>query len=85
MVPGMMHCGGGSGATYFDTLQAMERWMDTGTAPERLVATEYDPPAALIVLPDSKKLRTHPLCAWPKVARYSGKGSSNDAANFSCQ
>ncbi|GFE82411.1 putative esterase [Steroidobacter agaridevorans] len=85
MVPGMMHCGGGSGATYFEKLEAMERWMESGTAPERIIATEYDPPASLIVLPDSKKVRTRPLCAWPKTAHYSGKGSSDDAANFSCQ
>jgi feruloyl esterase len=85
MVPGMMHCGGGSGATYFEKVEAMDRWIESGTAPERIVATEYDPPASLIVLPDSTKVSTHPLCAWPKVARYSGKGSSDDAANFSCQ
>ena len=28
--------------------------------------------------------RTRPLCAYPKVARYSGQGSIDDAANFSC-
>ena len=29
--------------------------------------------------------RTRPLCPWPKVARYKGSGSVEDAANFSCQ
>jgi hypothetical protein len=29
--------------------------------------------------------RTRPLCAYPKVARYTGSGSVEDAANFSCQ
>ncbi len=28
--------------------------------------------------------RTRPLCAYPQVARYSGKGSTDEAANFSC-
>ena len=28
--------------------------------------------------------RTRPLCAYPQVARYSGAGSTDDAANFSC-
>ena len=30
-------------------------------------------------------VRTRPLCAYPNVARYSGSGSIDDAANFSCQ
>ena len=29
--------------------------------------------------------RSRPLCAYPKVARYSGSGSLEDAANFSCK
>jgi len=29
-------------------------------------------------------VRTRPLCPYPQVARYSGKGSSDDAANFHC-
>ena len=29
--------------------------------------------------------RSRPLCAYPKVARYKGSGSLDDAASFSCQ
>ncbi len=29
--------------------------------------------------------RTRPLCVFPKVAVYKGRGSTNDAANFSCR
>jgi feruloyl esterase len=85
MVPGMMHCWGGPGATDFDKVEAMDRWMESGTAPDRIIATEYDPPASVLVLPNSKKVRTRPLCAWPKVAQYSGTGSSDDAASFTCR
>jgi feruloyl esterase len=28
--------------------------------------------------------RTRPLCAYPRVARYQGHGSIDDAANFRC-
>jgi len=28
---------------------------------------------------------TRPLCAYPKYAYYSGRGDSNDAANFECR
>jgi len=27
---------------------------------------------------------TRPLCAYPNVARYVGRGSTNDATNFRC-
>jgi feruloyl esterase len=33
---------------------------------------------------DGKADRTRPLCAFPKVARWNGSGSTDDAANFSC-
>jgi len=29
--------------------------------------------------------RTRPLCPYPKVARWTGHGSRDDAANFQCE
>lgn len=77
MVPGMAHCGGGPGATSFDMQGAMEKWVEQGQAPERILASKPDVP------PGAPPL-THPLCAWPSTARYKGKGSIRDAANFVC-
>lgn len=85
MIPGMMHCGEGPGASQFDKLTVLDRWVESGTAPERIIATEYDPPAGLIVLPGAKKLGTRPLCAWPGTAHYNGAGSTDDAVNFVCR
>jgi len=34
---------------------------------------------------DGKPVRTRPLCPYPQVARYSGNGSPDDAANFACK
>jgi feruloyl esterase len=28
---------------------------------------------------------TRPLCPYPQVAVYSGSGTTNDAANFTCK
>ena len=33
----------------------------------------------------SEVVRTRPLCPYPLVARYSGSGSPDDAANFACK
>ncbi|MET0918414.1 MAG: hypothetical protein ABWY07_08345 [Burkholderiales bacterium] len=29
--------------------------------------------------------RTRPLCPYPRVARYDGRGNINDAASFRCR
>jgi hypothetical protein len=76
LAPGMRHCSGGSGPNTLDALGALQTWVDTGTAPDRIVATGRAPGGAVE--------RTRPLCLYPKVARWSGRGSTDDAANFAC-
>lgn len=77
MVPGMGHCEGGTGATSFDMVPHLEAWVEQGQAPERVIAVE---PGASGAPPASSR----PLCPWPKTARYTGSGSTQDAANFTC-
>ena len=74
-VPGMAHCGGGSGTSTFDALAALEAWVERGTAPDSI-------PASRSI--NGRVDRTRPLCAYPAVARYRGSGSIDDAANFAC-
>ena len=50
--------------------------MSSGTAPDCIVASRGEGNATV---------RTRPLCAYPKKAVYKGSGSTDDAANFSCQ
>ncbi len=95
LVPGLYHCAGGPGPTAFGTagdpppsqndadhniFRSLERWVENGTAPEKVVATKF-------VDGDAKKgvAFQRPLCAYPQVAMYKGSGDMNDAANFSCQ
>jgi hypothetical protein len=75
MVPGMFHCGGGVGPNVFDAASPVVKWVESGIAPNQLVA-------ARVV--DGKTIRTRPLCVYPQVARYKGSGSIDDAANFAC-
>ena len=74
VAPGMAHCGG-AGPNTFDALAALEAWVEKGTVPESIPASH-----ATAGTVD----RTRPLCAWPAVARYTGFGSIDDAANFAC-
>ncbi len=89
MVPGMLHCGGGAGVDQFggsgmdapivdmdhDLLSALENWVEHGQAPERIIGSK---------VVAGKVVKTHPLCAYPEIARYKGSGPTDDAANFTC-
>ena len=75
MVPGMTHCSGGNGTDRFDSVSAIVDWVEKGKAPDVLHASR---------VVDNKVVRTRPLCPYPKVARYSGQGSIDEAASFSC-
>lgn len=76
MAPGMAHCSGGTGPNTFDMQTALEQWVERGIAPEQIVATR-----SINGVVD----RSRPLCPYPTVAVYNGKGDPNDAANFACQ
>ena len=79
MVPGMAHCGGGAGPNSFDSIAAIESWVEKGHAPASIVATKFDDDD-----PSGKVVRSMPLCPFPAMAHYQGKGDVNDAANWSC-
>ena len=72
----MFHCGGGVGPSSFDMLAALREWVERGTAPDRIQATQTA---------GGKTIRTRPLCPYPQVARYNGSGSVDEAVNFTCK
>ena len=88
-VPGMGHCSGGPAADQFDMLTPLVNWVEKGTAPEAVVASARGAGNAGGVNADVPASwaanRTRPLCPYPKVARYSGSGSLEVAASFTCQ
>jgi hypothetical protein len=76
LMPGVLHCGGGTGPDTADWNTALVNWVEQGSAPERIVARQSDGNATA---------RTRPLCAYPKRAEYTGSGSIEDEANFVCR
>jgi feruloyl esterase len=92
LAPGVLHCGFGPGPNAFgnlgprgpadaehDTLIALERWVEQGVAPDNIIATKYvdDDPRKPVKM-------TRPLCPYPQVARWDGKGDVNRSESFSC-
>ena len=75
MAPGVGHCGGGDGpapANIFDTLV---NWVEKGAAPDTLHASRKRPDGTAL---------ERPLCAYPKTAKWTGTGSTDEAKNFVC-
>jgi feruloyl esterase len=81
----MMHCSGGPGPSTFDTVAAIDQWREQDRAPETLIAARYaDRTALLTGKPLGEPLSTRPVCAYPKVAHWIGKGSPDEAQNYVC-
>ena len=76
MAPGVNHCAGGDGPSSFDALAALEKWVEQGQAPDRIVASR---------LTNGIVDRTRPLCPYPQVAQYTGRGSADDESSFVCK
>jgi feruloyl esterase len=75
LVPGMGHCGGGAHTLdQFDMLSAVVDWVESGRAPERVIATGASMPG-----------ESRPLCPYPAHAHYCGSGNAREAANYTCR
>ena len=95
MVPGMMHCNGGVGASNFggvgmqlppvrdpahDLQSAMENWVEHGVAPAQFIGTKFTNNEAA-----TRTVQfTRPVCLYPATPRYSGSGDPDNAASFAC-
>jgi feruloyl esterase len=76
MVPGMGHCPGTNGDNFdFDSRAIVERWRETGQAPDQLITTRYI---------NNREAGKRLVCPYPQVAKYKGSGSVEDPRNFSC-
>jgi feruloyl esterase len=74
MLPGVGHCGGGNAPSVTDMLSVIDQWVETGKAPDRIIATN----------PPNQKPMSRPVCPYPQIAKYKGSGSTDDAAYFEC-
>jgi feruloyl esterase len=73
LLSGVYHCRGGPGADGFDSLGALDRWVEAGQAPDDVIATRED-----------GKL-SRPLCRYPTLPRYKGGGDPAAASSFECR
>jgi feruloyl esterase len=87
--PGMQHCFGGRGPSVFgqapvvmsgnpdtDIVAALDRWVEKGQPPARIVASTFNPQ------PNGPGSR--PLCPYPQTARYEGRGDRSKPDSYAC-
>jgi feruloyl esterase len=74
IAPGFGH-GSGAFTLQWDSLTALDTWVETGKAPERPIVIDGA---------TATKGRTRPLCEYPTWPRYKGDGDVNSAASYTC-
>lgn len=93
MVPGMAHCSGAPGANNFgnsaipplrfdathDITTALDEWVQRGIPPHEFIAS-----GSIKSQSGQEESITRPICAYPEEARWSGQGSTRDAASLRC-
>ncbi|WP_167525599.1 tannase/feruloyl esterase family alpha/beta hydrolase [Cupriavidus oxalaticus] len=73
-IPGYGHSVSSVFNAAWDSLTALEQWVEQGTAPASLTVTDT------VGVPG----RTRPLCEYPTWPKYNGSGDVNVAASFTC-
>jgi hypothetical protein len=76
MAPGVGHCGGGNGPQPQAIFDTVVDWVENGHAPTSVLAAKSS---------GGVVTQTRPLCPYPTFARWTGSGSTDDAANFTCK
>lgn len=89
MLPGVAHCRRGPGGDAVDWLTAIENWVERGQAPDQVTVHHLTKeqnylglPRPRYPLPAGSFDRTRPVYPYPLIARYSGQGDPNLAANW---
>jgi len=77
LAPGAAHCANGAGPAPTDPVAAVVKWAEHGQAPQSITATLTNPATGAVTL-------SWPICAYPRVARYTGHGSPSQARNYTC-
>jgi pimeloyl-ACP methyl ester carboxylesterase len=76
MIPGFAHGYGGFNAK-FDSLTALQNWVENGRPPAGLTVVDGNTGATAG--------RARPLCEWPSWPKFTGKpGTENSAISFAC-
>jgi len=76
LMPGVDHCFGGTGPSWVNFLDQVDRWVETGNAPDQMPAYWLNE--------ERQATGSRLLCAYPQIAQYDGHGDPRNVSSFSC-
>ena len=89
MLPSTAHCRRGPGGDAVDWITYLENWVEKGAAPDAVIAHHLVKeqnylglPRLRYPLPPDSFDRTRPVYLYPAIARYRGKGDTQQAASW---
>lgn len=77
ILPGVDHCMGGPGPSYFNYIRTIDDWVESSRAPEQLTA--------YWIGEDGKPSGSRPVCEYHQHLVYKGSGDPRDASSFQCK
>jgi feruloyl esterase len=87
LLPGVSHCTGGPGADSFDGLDAIVAWEEKGLVPDHLTAVRQEKEMPIPQATYDRRLpilMSRPMCAYPTLPYYRGRGDAMKAESFVC-
>jgi feruloyl esterase len=76
MMPGVEHCFGGPGPSWVNWLDELDKWVETGKAPDQITAYFVDE--------KMQPAGSRRICPYPQVVKYDGERGTRDVSSFSC-
>lgn len=73
LLPGVLHCAGGTGCDNVDWVALIQSWVEKNQAPERVISSKQV---------EGKTVATRPIYPYPKVTVYGGSGDASDEKNY---
>lgn len=74
LFPTVYHCAGGYGPASFDLVLPIVNWVENGTAPSEVIASETSSSGAVTL--------SRPVYPYPLIPRYNGSGPADQASSF---
>ena len=73
LLPGVLHCAGGTGPSDADWLLHLRQWVEEGVAPEKIIVSEKE---------ENQVVMSRPVFPYPSRTVYKGEGDPNQADSF---
>lgn len=73
LLPGVLHCGGGDGASQIDWIDLIRDWVENDNPPEKIIAKK---------MVNDREVMSRPVYPYPAEAVYDGKGDPDSESSF---